>query len=101
MSREQASVLQAHGLPEQVPASVWQTLVPAVVPLTSLRPTQRPGYRPCGPCRKLLGEPSRSGDPWPYVLIVNGVAWIYDGHNRIAKWLREGRAYGPAKVARW
>jgi hypothetical protein len=97
----QAEILRRHGLPENVSAEGWQTLVPAVVPLTSLRPTQRPGYRPCGPCRKLLGEPSRSGDPWPYVLIVNGVAWIYDGHNRIAMELRCGKEWGEVKVATW
>jgi len=98
---DHGAFLEEHGLPTDVPASVWQTQMPVLVPYRCLIATQRPATWPCGRIRKRLGEPSRSGDPYPYVLVVRGLAWIYDGHHRIAEDLAAGKEWGEVKLAWW
>ena len=98
---DHGAFLLEHDLPTGVPASVWQNVVPCLVPYRCLIATQRPAFSPCGLCHKRLGEPSRSGDAYPYVLVVRGLAYIYDGHHRIGMDLRCGKEWGEVRLAWW
>ena len=98
---DHGTFLAEHGLPTDVPAEVWQNVPPCLVPLRCLIATQRPAVWPCGRIRKRLGEPSRSGDSYPYVLVVRGLAYIYDGHHRIAEELGCGNEWGEVRLAWW
>jgi hypothetical protein len=86
---------------EDLPGELWYGLTPEVVDWRTVTPTQFPAYHPCGLVKKRLGEPSRNGDPYPYLLVYGTRIYLYDGHHRVGLELKEGRTHGKAKVYRW
>lgn len=61
----------------------WMLIDPVQVPVRSLVPTQRTRLR--WVFEKLLRpESSWCGDPFPHVVMLDGLAFVVDGHHRVA-----------------
>jgi hypothetical protein len=80
--------------------SMWADLPPQPVQLSTLHPTQWPHYDPCQLCTLRLGRPVEGGDPYPHLADWRGRRWIWDGHTRIARALRDGQPTITARVLR-
>ena len=78
----------------------WAGIPPEPVLLAGLHPTQWPHYDPCRLCQQRLGRPVEGGDPYPYLVDWRGARYVWDGHTRAARALREGQTEITARVLR-
>lgn len=81
------------------PARPWPQNPVEIVDLRTLAPTQWPHYSPCRLCQQRMGRPVEGDDPYPHVIDWQGQLYVWDGHTRVAGWLRVGRRWGVVRVA--
>jgi hypothetical protein len=71
------------------PSDAWLWIEPELVSPRILVPTQNPHYWPCKITRHRVGGPVEGGDRYPHVIDWRSRLFIWDGHTRVARWLKE------------
>lgn len=75
----------------------WLEIEPSYVYLPLTLPTQ--GTNPCWVARKRLDrESSHIGDPYPHVVVVDGLMLVEDGHHRRQAALDDGELWMLMRV---
>lgn len=67
----------------------WAEVPPRLVDPAVLVPTQWPHYWPCRLAGHRIGAPVEGADPHPHLVAWRQHLYVWDGHTRVARWLKD------------